>query len=168
VYHQLIESESSNNNLTAEDLATFAKLGISEGQLALAQIERVTDLEARERFGIQWDGDLAGIIFPYYLNGQRVTARVRRDNPEKDEQGAPKNKYVCAYGDRRHLYCPPDYEALLADPLVPLLYVESEKRRFGDHGVVQANRLHNLATWMWGLLGLAWTDWDQANGGRRP
>src|SRR5258708_30131962 len=107
--------------MMAEELAACRGLGNSEGLLALARGERVTDSVARERFGIQFDGDLAGIVFPYHLNGRRVTARVRRDNPERDEQGEPKNKYVSAYGDRRHLYCPPGYEELLADPLVPLV-----------------------------------------------
>ena len=121
-----LQSESSNN-LTAEDLAAFDKLRISGGLLALARVERVLDVDARERFGIKFDGDLAGIVFPYYLNGARVTARLRRDCPEIDEEGEVKNKYVSAFGDHRHLYCPPDYQTLLDDPTIPLIFVEAEK-----------------------------------------
>src|SRR6202008_1061 len=55
------------------------------------------------------------------------TARVRRDHPEHDAEGKVQNKYVSAFGDRRHLYLPPDYQQLLADPRIPLLFVESEK-----------------------------------------
>jgi hypothetical protein len=90
--------------LTADDLAMFAHLGIEPQLLERAGIERVTDTEARE-YGIVGCGDMAGIAFPYTdpVSGRRCTARVRRDHPEV-EAGKPKNKYINAYGDRRHLY----------------------------------------------------------------
>jgi P4 family phage/plasmid primase-like protien len=117
----------SRTTLTAEDLQLFATLGISPGLLKLAGVERVSDEGAREKFGIRFDGNLAGIVFPYYIDGKRVTARVRRDHPERDVAGKVENKYISAFGDRRHLYLPPDYQQLLADPRIPLLFVESEK-----------------------------------------
>jgi len=122
------QSKSSFNNLTAEDLANFARLGISPGLLRLAHVERVDDATAREQFGIRFEGgDCAGIIFAYHIAGKRVTARLRRDHPETNAAGEVENKYISAWGDARHLYAPPDYERLLDDPHTPLLFVEAEK-----------------------------------------
>ncbi|MFZ0520345.1 MAG: phage/plasmid primase, P4 family [Candidatus Acidiferrales bacterium] len=117
----------STTTLSPEDLQNFATLGISPGLLKLAGVERVTDGEARENFGITFQGDLAGIVFPYYLHGKRVTARLRRDHPERDIAGKIENKYISAKGDRRHLYLPPDSLELLEDQRIPLLFVEAEK-----------------------------------------
>ncbi len=55
-----------------------------------------------------------------------MTARLRRDHAEIVD-GKVENKYISAYGDRRHLYLPPDYDLLLNDVHVPLLFVEAEK-----------------------------------------
>jgi P4 family phage/plasmid primase-like protien len=95
--------------------------------LEAAGVRSVADAEARENFGIRFNGNLDGIAFPYFINGVRVTCRLRRDNPEKDAEGKPKNKYIAAWGDARHLYLPPGYESLLTDHKVPILFVESEK-----------------------------------------
>jgi Protein of unknown function (DUF3987)/Domain of unknown function (DUF3854) len=63
------------------------------------------EYEARGKYGITGHGDMAGIVFPYFdpNTGHRVTARLRRDNPEV-EDGKEKNKYISAYGDRKHLH----------------------------------------------------------------
>jgi hypothetical protein len=110
------------------DLDNFAKLGIGAAMLEAAGIERVGHDEAKDRFGISCSGDRAGIVFPYFdpETGQRVTARLRRDNPEI-EGGKPTNKYVSAYADRRHLYFPSNCVPLLADAAVPVVIVEAEK-----------------------------------------
>ena len=84
-------------SLTQRDLEMFEKIGVSIGLLEAAHIERVSDSDARERFGIQGPAskDMAGILFPYYshINGRRVTCRVRRANPEI-EDGRAKDKYI--------------------------------------------------------------------------
>lgn len=101
---------SQLSRLIPADIAAFARLGIPSELLAQARVQRVTDLEARERYGIKGPAtsDMSGIVFPYsnVASGVRVTARVRRDNPEV-EDGKEKNKYISAYGDRKHLYFPP-------------------------------------------------------------
>jgi uncharacterized protein (DUF927 family) len=108
----------------------FAHIGVSPDLLEEAHIERVSDEGARERFGICGPAskDMAGIVFPYlsFVSGARVTARVRRDNPEI-EGGKPKNKYISAYGDGRHLYFPPDVREQLNEPNTPIVLVEAEK-----------------------------------------
>jgi hypothetical protein len=114
-------------NLTAGDLAHFAVLRIPEGLLALAGIERVDDAAARSKFGIQFDGNLDGIVFPYTSNGARVTARLRRDNCEVDAAGKPASKYILAFGDARHAYLIPGSSDLIADKGIPILFVEAEK-----------------------------------------
>jgi hypothetical protein len=115
-------------NLRESDLSTFARLRIPIELLVLAGVERVTDPEAREKFGIAGSGDMSGIVFPYLdaCNGRRTTARVRRDNPEI-EAGRTKRKYILPFGDRRHLYFPPGSADLLADPTIPIILVEAEK-----------------------------------------
>jgi hypothetical protein len=114
--------------LSGTDLRMFARLGIPSELLAHAGVERVTDREAREKYGIIGSGDFSGIVFPYVdpRSGRRTTARVRRDNPEIEAE-QPKRKYVSAFGDRRHLYFPPGSAELLADPAIPIILVEAEK-----------------------------------------
>jgi len=120
---------SGGHNLSSDDLARFAKIGVDEALLQEAGVSRVTDREARELYGMRFKGDLAGIYFPYHdpLTGHRVTGRLRRDKPETDSQGKAQNKYICAYGDNRHLCFPPGAGMLLKDVSVPVIFVESEK-----------------------------------------
>jgi len=115
--------------LRPSDLEIFRRLGIPDELLERAGVERVTDWDARKKYGIVGYGDMAGIVFPYFLpskNGHRVTARLRRDHPEI-EDGKPKRKYVSAFGDRRHLYFPPGAAGLIADSSTPIVLVEAEK-----------------------------------------
>ena len=71
---------------------------------------------------------MSGIVFPYMdpVSGLRVTCRLRRDNPPM-ESGKPKNKYMSAYGDRRHLYFAPGASEFLNDLTIPIILVEAEK-----------------------------------------
>ena len=116
------------SNFHPADLDNFAKLGIGEAMLVAAGIERVTDAEAKEKFGITCVGDRAGIIFPYFspVTRKPCTARLRRDNPPV-EAGKPQDKYILAYGNRKHLYFPPDCGLVLPDLSVAVVIVEAEK-----------------------------------------
>ena len=109
----------------------FARFGVSEDLLRAAKVERVTDEEARSEYGITGpaSSDMAGLIFEYYIPAcdYRVTSRLRRDKPERDKEGNPKNKYMSPYGDGRHLYFPPGAKALLDDSETVIVLVESEK-----------------------------------------
>ena len=117
-------------SLMPEDIVMFGRLGVPPELLSEAHVERVSDWEARERYGIRFDAakDVGGIAFPYFIPAveYRVTARVRRDRPEMKD-GKPQNKYVSPYGDGRHLYFPPDAQAKLDQPDMPIALVESEK-----------------------------------------
>ena len=118
-------------NLRPADLAMFDKLRIPADLVELAGIERVTNHDARETYGIKGGGDMAGILFPYFdpesmANGRRRTyIRIRRDYPEM-EDGKARKKYVSPYGDPKHFYFPPCPE-LFADTSVPIVLVEAEK-----------------------------------------
>src|SRR5580693_3270321 len=122
---------SSFSTLRASDLEMFAGLKIPESLLAAAGIVRVSNQEARARYGIQGSGDMAGVAYPYFdphtlaADRHRYYVRIRRDHPEV-EDGKEKKKYVAPYGDRRHLYFPPAPE-LFADTSVPIVLVEAEK-----------------------------------------
>jgi putative DNA primase/helicase len=120
------ETNSDELKLTSSEREMFDRLRIPPEVLGLAQVEHVTDQQAREK-GIRFGGDCSGTLFPYFVGGVYRTCRVRRQNPEHDAGGKIQNKYISAFGDRRHLYLPPDYQSLLDDPTVPLCFVESEK-----------------------------------------
>jgi hypothetical protein len=155
--------------LTLRDLAIFEHLRIPQALVEEAGIERVTDLAARERFGIKGSGDMGGLIFPYLnpLNGRRWTARLRRNNPEI-ENGRPQNKYISAPGDRKHLYFPPGSADLLADAAVPVILVEAEKSSLGIMAYSRRVGRNLLALalggcWGWrGKIGIA----ENQNGAR--
>ena len=114
--------------MTEADVAQHEALGIPETLLGDAQVRRVSDNEARDVLGSTHRGDLAGIEYPYFdpTTGNRVTSRVRRDHPEI-EDGKPTKKYLTGYGDRGHLYYPPDVSQWFPDPTVPVIVVEAEK-----------------------------------------
>jgi Protein of unknown function (DUF3631)/Domain of unknown function (DUF3854) len=157
-------------SLTPADLAAFGCLGIPPELVAQAHLQRVTDCEARE-YGItgRLTSDMSGILFPYFSveTGARITARVRRDNPEI-EDGKPKNKYISAYGDRRHLYFVPGCDTLLRDTTVPIVLVEAEKSALAVTAWVErtGRRILPVAMggcWGWrGRIGKV----ENSNGGR--
>src|SRR5947207_2219348 len=128
-----IEKRSGNErmNLRDSDLKVFQRLSIPIELIERAGIERVTDREAREQYGIRGSGDMSGLAFPYFepltmSNGRRRHyVRIRRDFPEI-EDGKTKKKYVAPYGDRKHFYFPPSHD-LFADVTVPIVLVEAEK-----------------------------------------
>jgi hypothetical protein len=121
---------NGSGELTADDLAMFAHLGIEPQLLERAGIKRVTDRQARDNYGIVGHGSMSGIVFPYFEplkgNASRWTARLRRDKPDI-EDGKPKRKYMTPYGDRPHLFFPRGSDELLADTTVPVILVEAEK-----------------------------------------
>ena len=116
--------------LNDRDVQMFARIGVPIDLLEEAHIGRASNEEARDGFGICGPAakNMAGIVFPYFshVTGHRVTARVRRDNPEF-EGDKPKDKYISAYGDGRHLYFPPDAREKLQKPNTPIVLVEAEK-----------------------------------------
>src|SRR5438094_666276 len=113
--------------LTPADLEMFTRLRIPPEMLERAAVCRVTDAEALERYGITRVGNMAGIVLPYLdpMTGDRVTARLRRDYPEIGADGKQERKYVCPYGDNRHLYFAPGAGPLLSDPSVSAVMVEA-------------------------------------------
>jgi putative DNA primase/helicase len=134
----------------------FAGIGVPVDLLEAAAIERVSDRDARERFGIQSpvSRDMTGVVFPYHshVTGRRVSARVRRDKPEI-EDGRPKNKYISAYGDGRHLYFPPEAWSKLQAQTTPIVLVESEKATLALTAWAQRTGTDLLAVGMGGCWG---------------
>jgi hypothetical protein len=158
---QLVAS-GGRGNLTKTDLELFERLGVSADLLERAGVHRVTDAEARRICGFNSQGDNRGIVFPYFdvVSGNRVTARLRLDNPELDSESKPENKYVCPYGDNRHLYFPPGAASLLADPTVPVVFVEAEKSSLAITALMERTQRRYLAVatggcWSWrGKVGI--------------
>jgi hypothetical protein len=147
---------SAPGNLRERDLAMFGRLGIPTEMLAENGVRRVTDAEARSECGITGtSGDVAGIFYPYYIPAvaYRVTGRLRRDYPEVDEDGKPKNKYLCPYGDRRHLYFVRGAKEKLADPECEIVLVEAEKSVLAVTAWAQRTRRNLLALGLGGCWG---------------
>lgn len=119
-------TQGATTLLTDADIQLFSGLRIPPDLLASAGIARVTDQCAKESFGVRWLGDASGIVFPYQIDGEYKTCRIRRDFPEI-VNGKVESKYLSPYGDRRHVYVLPGYEGLAADPNASLLLVEAEK-----------------------------------------
>jgi hypothetical protein len=164
-----LRAEPSRDPALAEpDHEMFARLGIGPELLAAAGVCRVTDAEARELYGMQFDGNLAGLVFPYPNpeTGDRWTARVRRDSPEIDPQGKSKNKYISAYGDNRHLYFPPGAGALLLSDTTDVVIVESEKAALAITALAARNgrRIVAVAT---RVLGMERQNWHRDWGSRQ-
>lgn len=118
---------ASPEGLTTADVELHARIGVPSDLLEVAQVRRVTDAEARGLLGVQWRGDMAGIVYPHIhpVSGRPVGYRVRRDHPEI-EGGKPKAKYLSSV-DRAHLFFPPGAGALLTDTSVAIVVVEAEK-----------------------------------------
>lgn len=113
--------------MTIGDLSVFDKIRVPPELLEEAGIRRVTNREARDEFGFHFNGDLDGLLFPYFTPaGDRVNARIRRDHPDI-ENGKPKNKYISAIYDHRRFYYPPGCQGMLADTDIPIVLVEAEK-----------------------------------------
>lgn len=132
MHEPMIKGEGGQKklNLSPRDMAVFERLGIPRALLEAADVQRVTDAEAREVYGVIGSAimDMCGVVFPYFIpeTGQRVTARLRRDNPEI-EAGKARGKYMSAYGDRKHLYFPPGARDKLQNRATPIVLVEAEK-----------------------------------------
>jgi hypothetical protein len=121
---------NGNSHLTDTDIAMFAKIGVPAEMLD-GYADRLTDAEARVEHGIKGpsSNNMQGIGF-FYLNPKtldRWTTRVRRDHPEVEEDGRVKDKYVSAYGDRKHFYFPPGAIERINDPETTIVLVEAEK-----------------------------------------
>jgi hypothetical protein len=126
-YNALGMNLNCTASLTGADRAMFNRIGVDSELLARAGIKRVTDLEAREEFGLNGTGNNAGIVFPYLdAAAIRRTCRLRRDHPDI-EDGKPVKKYLAPYGDRRHAYIIPGDHALGQEMGIPVLLVEAEK-----------------------------------------
>ena len=81
--------------LTENDREMFAHIRVPLDLLESARIERVSDRDARARYGTglrieEYGRDRVSRLHPTGV-GQRVTASVRRDSPEM-EDGKPKKK----------------------------------------------------------------------------
>ncbi len=98
---------------------------------------------------------MSGIVSPPYFShatGQSVTARVRRDRPEI-ENGREKNKYISAYGDRKHLYFPTGAAAKLQDADTPVVLVEAEKSSLALTAWASRTEMNLVAVAMGGCWG---------------
>jgi hypothetical protein len=143
--------------LREADLSVFNRLGIPPELLAAAGVHRVTDADAREKYGIRGGGDMSGVAFPYFepstmSNGlSRWYVRIRRDHPDI-EDGKEKKKYVAPYGDRKHLYFPPRPD-WFADVSIPIVLVEAEKSALALTAWAQRNGHRLLALAMGGCWG---------------
>jgi hypothetical protein len=165
-----MSTDPAPSTLNLADLEMFRKIGVLPELLAAAGVSRVTNAEARDLYGFNSSGDNSGIVFPYRdpITGHRVSARLRRDNPEIDEKGKPKKKYVYPYGDNHHLFFPPWAGTLLDAVAVPVGIGESEKFALALKALAERKQQPFVPIALggvWGWRGKTGTD-AKANGER--
>jgi hypothetical protein len=121
--------------LTKSDYAALAASWITPEIADAAMLRRVNAAEGRTIVGRKGQQDCAGLLISYYWPGENApnTYRLRRDNPEfeagKDGELKPVAKYLGAPGGGNRLYIPPRVTvAQLADPTIPIVLVEGEKK----------------------------------------
>lgn len=112
--------------LTAEDYERLRASYITREIADAAGIYRVASLDGRELVGQRGKGEFNGIVFTYHINGQEVAHRLRLDVPDIVDGKA--RRYYAARESRNRLYLPPAPLSLLADPTVPLIITEGEKK----------------------------------------
>ncbi len=104
--------------LTQKHVDHLAQFHIPSEMLEAANVQSVTDAEAREILGLHGHrgADLRGILFPYLspFAGTRVGGRVRLDHPLVEDHG----KYISEPGCR-HLFFAPVPEEWLVDTSIP-------------------------------------------------
>jgi hypothetical protein len=126
----LADFRSQSVDLTPDDLANLARFRISSEALQAASVRRVTGEQARRLplINKEFPGKLDGVVFPnldprtYEMRGWAL----RRDQPEFDEKGRQKRKYLYPRG-RSLFYFPVSSREWLRDTSVPVIFVESIK-----------------------------------------
>ena len=117
--------------LTPADYAALEQSWITREIADAAGIFRVAHIEAKDilvrRNG---SGNLEGLAFPYYWPGEShvLMHRIRLDEPIANGDGK-RLKYLCAAGQRQHLYIPPGCpQKMLSDTSLPVIITEGEKK----------------------------------------
>jgi hypothetical protein len=98
-------------------------------------LRRVDADQGREIVGQKGRRNCAGVLFSYYLagGGYPVSYRIRRDHPEfvagDDGRLKPEGKYLGPPKSGNRIYLTPETTPDdLADPRLPLIVVEGEKK----------------------------------------
>jgi hypothetical protein len=151
--------------LTDADYATLLHSWITPEIANQAMLRRVDAQDGREVIGQKGRRNCAGILFPYYWPGEMrpFIYRVRRDRPElvqgKNGQLKPDRKYLGAPGSGNRLYVPPGITLeQLADPTVPVVLVEGEKKalalwRLANHQSERPRFIPIAISGVWNWLG---------------
>ncbi len=119
--------------LTPDDLENLAASFITPELAHKARLFRVSDGEGRALVGNNFL-DCSGVAYPFCApngngNGHAVAYAVRRDNPETDEDGKPKRKYLYEKAFRNHLYYATNVtDNDLQNGEMPLVFSEGAKK----------------------------------------
>jgi hypothetical protein len=123
--------DNGKPQLLPEHLADLRRSGLSDETIARCRFYSVNDDRSAERIlqAKPPPGLVPALAIPFagpggYLNGY---ARLKPDNPRLDEHGKPV-KYESPRGVSNRAYFPPDTLPVLADPGVPLVVTEGEKK----------------------------------------
>jgi putative DNA primase/helicase len=114
--------------LTSWALADLHGSGINDDTIREAALFSVIDAARAGRL-LNWKGPAKAIVpclaFPYaHANGY---VRLKPEHPRSDENGKAA-KYESPVGQPNRCYFPPGVRELFADPSVPLLITEGEKK----------------------------------------
>lgn len=147
---------------TKRDESMLASHGLTLADAQAAQLRWVTDEEGALIVG-QADRrtayrNFAGILFTYFRDGRVISHRLRRSNPDIEEQsdGPPKqkNKYLSAPGERGHLYfAPTAMPEWCQDTTIDLAITEGEWKTLALHRLALDDNPGDRPRWL--SLGLA-------------
>ena len=123
------------DRLEVSDFRTLELSWITPELAKQARLRRVSSNEGSVILGRNGRGNYAGILFPYFLPGQKRAReyRIRRDHPdyEQNHHGRPreKGKYLSPPGHGNILYFVPGTPIeWLTDAAIPVAVTEGEKK----------------------------------------
>jgi hypothetical protein len=151
--------------LVEADYANLVNSWITQEIADTAMLRRVDEQEGREIVGQKGKRDCAGVLIPYYWpdDVSPVSYRIRRDHPDlvagKDGAVKQDRKYLGAPGGGNRLYVPPGITLeQLADPRIPMVVVEGEKKalaswRLANHESTQPRFIPVAIPGVWNWRG---------------
>jgi DNA modification methylase len=115
--------------LLPQHLADLRKSGLLDESIAIGRFRSVYAKEASEILGWLWrNGPCLAIPF-FAADGTPLDyVRLKPDRPRKDCKSGKPVKNESPKGKPNRVYFPPNTRAALADPAVPLLITEGEKK----------------------------------------
>jgi putative DNA primase/helicase len=146
---------------TERDSGLLALHGLTLADAHAAQLRKVNDEEGAQLVGQSHrrsaDRDFSGIAFPYLRGDRVIDYRLRRNNPDLEQQAdglKERNKYLSAPGTRAHLYFLGNLsQEWLDDHTIDIAITEGEWKTLALHRLAFEHNAGGRPRWL--AIGLA-------------